>query len=83
MDRRRFEAAHLKYACLQMLNWYPNTNSSTPQGLRFETDTMDTLSEVTPGLFQSFERLYAGLYSKYTTDDGHVPYIGLVLVASY
>ena len=65
MDRRRFEAAHLKYACLQMINRYPNTPSSALGGIRFEIDVMDTLTEMTPVLFQSFESRYAGLYSYY------------------
>ena len=34
MNRCRFEAAHLKLACLQMLSLYSNTISSTPQGLK-------------------------------------------------
>ena len=47
MDRRRFEAAHLKYACLQTAICYPEVLSSESK-LSFKADIMDTLNEITP-----------------------------------
>ena len=58
MDRRRFEAAHLKYASLKMVSWYPDTTSYNC--VKFEGDVTDTLNEITPPLFSSFEANYAG-----------------------
>ena len=59
MDRRRFEAAHLMYACLQMVDRYPDAISSH---LKFESDVNDTLNEITPALFRHFESRYAGMF---------------------
>lgn len=59
MDRRRFEAAHLKYACLQMAAQYPDAISLS--SVRVEGDVTNTLSELTPSLFCCFEARYAGL----------------------
>lgn len=58
MDRRRFEAAHLKYASLQMASWYPQTNIHG--SIKFEGDVLESLYEITPALFDSFETKYAG-----------------------
>ena len=58
MDRRRFAAAHLKYASLQMANWY--SESITYSSIKFEGDVTDTLNEITPALFLGFEKKYAG-----------------------
>lgn len=58
MDRRRFEAAHLKYACLQMASRYPNAISISH--VKVEGDVTDTLREITPSLFHCFETRYAG-----------------------
>lgn len=66
MDRRRFEAAHLKYASLQMATWYPEATSYNQ--ITFEGDVKDTLNEIMPALC-SFEARYAGLYN---TVDGTV-----------
>ena len=59
MDRRRFEAAHLKYASLQMAARYPAVFSST--SIKVESCISDTLKEITPALFKAFETRYAGL----------------------
>ena len=61
MDRRRFEAAHLKYACLQMAARYPDAISSAH--VKVETCVTDTLNEITPPLFGCFETRYAGMLS--------------------
>ena len=60
MDRRRFEAAHLKYASLKMVSWYPEATSYS--SVKFEGDVTDTLNEITHTLFLSFEANYAGQY---------------------
>ena len=39
MDRRRFEAAHLKYACLQVAAQYPE--AITLKSIKFEGDVME------------------------------------------
>lgn len=61
MDRRRFEAAYLKYACLQMASHYPEAFSCESRCLSFKADIMETLNEITPPLFQCFETTYAGM----------------------
>lgn len=58
LDRCRFEAAHLKYASLQMATWYPKAISYNC--VKVEGDIMDTLNEITPALFLGFEENYAG-----------------------
>lgn len=45
MDRRRFEAAHLKYAALKMA---ANYSEAIPSGnITVETDVMVTLQKIT------------------------------------
>ena len=56
LDRRRLEAAHIKYACLQVVNTYPTAFKN----FEFKDDIMDTLNQVTPVFFQCFEARYAG-----------------------
>lgn len=58
LDRRRFEAAHLKYACLKLASQYPEAVSFS--SIKVETDVQDSLSTITPALFSSFEARYAG-----------------------
>ena len=50
MDRQRFEAAHLKYACLKMAMQYPDAIPSAR--VKVESCIFDTLNEITPALFQ-------------------------------
>ena len=58
MDRRRFEAAHLKYACLSLAEQYPEAvNFSSVQ---VEADIKHMLNTITPALFKSFEARYSG-----------------------
>ena len=61
MDRRRFESAHLKYACLQMAAQYPEAINTSCVGV--EGDVTHTLNNITPILFSCFEARYAGRYS--------------------
>ena len=56
MDRRRLEAAHIKYACLKMVGFYPEEFKD----FTFEGDISNTLDQVTPLLFKLFERTYSG-----------------------
>ena len=58
LDRRRFETAHLKYACLQLASRYPEAIRS--EGVAVEADMANTLKDITPPLFQMFEAKYAG-----------------------
>ena len=60
MDRRRFEAAHLKYACLKMAAQYPMAINISYIGV--EADISDPLNKITPILFQCFESKYAGMF---------------------
>ena len=59
MDRRRFEAAHLKYACLRVVNLYPKFLSL--DAICFDGDINTTIEVITPLLFCGFEAKYAGL----------------------
>lgn len=63
MDRRRFEAAHLKYASLQVATWYPEAISYS--SIKFGGDVTDTLNKITPALLLSFEANYASWFSYY------------------
>ena len=60
MDRRRFEAAHLKYAILQFAASYPEV--IPPGSLTVHCDIGDTLMLVTPLLYNAFRARYAGMY---------------------
>ena len=60
MDRRRFEAAHIKYACLQLSAKYPEAVSGSSVPVESDTDNM--LQKLTPALFKFFEATYAGIY---------------------
>lgn len=59
MDRRRFEAAPLKYACLRVVNLYPKFLSL--DAICFDGDINTTMEVITPLLFCGFEAKYAGL----------------------
>ena len=60
MDRQRFEAAHLKYACLKMAAQYPMAINISYIGV--EADISNSLNKITPILFQCFESKYAGMF---------------------
>ena len=63
MDRRRFQTAHLKYACLQMVARYPDDININC--VRVDGDTTETLNGITPTLFRCFEARYAGWFNAY------------------
>lgn len=60
MDRRRFEVAHLKYACLRVAAQYPDAISL--RFIKFKGDAMETLCEIAPIFFSCFEAKYAGIH---------------------
>ena len=60
MDRRRFEVAHLKYACLRVAAEYPD--SISVKVIKFEGDAMQTLCKIAPIFFSCFEARYAGMH---------------------
>ena len=62
MDRRRFEEAHLKYACLRLAGQYPEAINE--EHVTLQADVKDTLEKVTPALFRAFETRYGGLQSQ-------------------
>ena len=59
MDRRQFEAAHLKYACLRVVSLYQKFLSL--DAICFDGDTNTAIEVITPLLFCGFEAKYAGL----------------------
>lgn len=59
MDRRRFEAAHLKYAALQFAASYPDV--IPPGSLTVHCDIRDSLMLVTPLIYDAFKAKYAGM----------------------
>ena len=59
LDRRWLEDAHMKYACLQLLAWFPEAVGETCTA--FQADMIDTLAKITPALFFAFEAKYAGV----------------------
>lgn len=61
MDRRRFEAAHMKYACLRMAAEYSEVILP-----KYVTVESCALHKITPALFSSFEARYAGMYTRNT-----------------
>lgn len=52
MDRRRFEAAHLKYAALRLAVTYPE--AFRQRGVTVEVEVGDMLQEITPHCMMVF-----------------------------
>ena len=61
MDRRRFEAAHLKYAALRLAVRYPEAFHQ--RGVTVDVEVRDMLQEITPSLYDAFQAKYAGLHT--------------------
>ena len=59
MDRRRLEAAHLKYALLQTVAEYPNIFSDSDMVV--STDIQDTLQQLTSKYYSAFQSRYSGI----------------------
>ena len=65
MDRRRLECAHVRYAMLRVVQWYPYDLITSK--VLFHSNPSLTLLEFTP-LFQAlFHRTYSGTYTKCNT----------------
>ena len=62
LDRRRFEAAHLRYAVLKVAASYPELMGT--QGLLVYPDVEKTLQIITPALYSSFQARFSGKYFK-------------------
>ena len=58
LDRRRFEAAHLRYAVLQVAAFY--SELLLTQGLFVYPDVEKTLSIITPALYSAFQARFSG-----------------------
>ena len=61
MDRRYFEAAHLKYAALRLAVRYPEAFHQ--RGVTVDVEVRDMLQEITPSLYDAFQAKYAGLHT--------------------
>ena len=59
LDRRRFEAAHLKYAILTTQSRYPQIAAGS---ITMNTDISATLEVITPNFYHAFTNRYAGTY---------------------
>lgn len=57
MDRRRFEDAHLKYAALKIVSWYPSMFQL--EDLDLSTSINSLLSSVTASYYCTFTRKYS------------------------
>lgn len=56
LDRRRFEAAHLKYAVLMVSSRYPEIDKP----VTMYSDLQRTLKLFTPNFYKAFETKYSG-----------------------
>ena len=67
LDRRRFEAAHLKYAALQLVVRYPE--AFCQEGVTVEVEVKDMFENITPALYNAFQAKYAGLPNWHALND--------------
>ena len=58
LDRRRLEAAHLKYAALQTAAHYSDYFATSD--MVFYTDVQETLEKITPTFYSAFQAHYSG-----------------------
>lgn len=56
LDRRRLEAAHFRYAILNVLSWYPDTIKR----ITFSSDLKETLLQFFPVYQRAFHVKYSG-----------------------
>ena len=63
LDRRRFEAAHLRYAMLTTM-----TNYEDIERIPMYTDVYESLKIITPAFFESFTKRFAGTECLLTMD---------------
>ena len=59
LDRRRFEAAHLKYALLMTQKRYATIPAT---GIPMQTELSETLQTFTPLYYEAFTQKYSGMY---------------------
>ena len=59
MDRRRFQLAHLKYAILKVVGWYPDHLHLS--AMPMTADAKATLEMITPVFYTAFRTNYAGM----------------------
>ena len=59
LDRRRLEDAHMIYAVLNVLNWYP-TKFGPEEKILKPAHFNEILSEITPIFHKCFSERYAG-----------------------
>ena len=59
LDRRRLEDAHMIYAALNVLSWYP-TNFGPEQKIFRPSYFNEILGHITPTFHQCFSERYAG-----------------------
>ena len=59
LDRRRLEDAHIIYAILNVMRWYPNGFSDVDKILK-PAHFNDILSHLTPVFHKCFSEKYAG-----------------------
>lgn len=57
MDRRRFEDAHLKYAALKVVSWYPSMFKLEDLDLSMSINSL--LTSVTASYYSTFTRKYS------------------------
>lgn len=62
LDRRRLEAAHLRYAALS-INGRFHLLTADHRHIAIESDIYNTLKEFTPTYFKAFTSKYAGKYN--------------------
>lgn len=55
LDRRRFEAAHLRYAMLTIMGTYENIKA-----IPMHTDVYESLQAFTPDFYECFTKKFAG-----------------------
>jgi hypothetical protein len=67
LDRRRLEAAHLKYAILNISNRFKIPTSGSDHVV-IETDIYNTLKEFTPIYYKAFTQKYGGICIAILTD---------------
>ena len=60
LDRRRLEAAHLKYAVLTTMARYPDICNH--KGLTISTSLSDTIEDTAPMFYKEFMSKYAGTW---------------------
>ena len=64
LDRRRFEASHLRYSMLKVMSRYPHMLSPDTDRC-IKSNLAETLDAITPHYFVAFSNRYAGKYPEW------------------